>query len=51
MNQETRGGLHKKLEEVLNLADVETIKFINMFPQCKHGPSSSFRPRGFGLDD
>jgi len=28
MNQETRGGLHKKLEEVLNLADVETIKFI-----------------------
>ncbi len=29
MNQETRDGLHKKLEEVLNLADVETIKFIN----------------------
>ena len=29
MNQETRDGLHKKLEEVLDLADEETIKFIN----------------------
>jgi len=29
MNQETRDGLHKKLEQVLDLADEETIKFIN----------------------
>ncbi len=29
MNQETRDGLHKKLEQVLDLADGETIKFIN----------------------
>ena len=29
MNQETRDSLHKKLEEVLNLADEETLKFIN----------------------
>jgi hypothetical protein len=29
MNQETRDGLHNKLEEVLNLADEETLKFID----------------------
>jgi len=29
MDQETRDRLHNKLEEVLNLADEETIKFIN----------------------
>ncbi len=29
MDQETRDGLHNKLEEVLNLADEETLKFID----------------------
>lgn len=29
MNQETRDGLHKKLEQVLDLADEETVDFLD----------------------